>query len=374
MSEGTFQLDYLPVMSTRKDYGIGIIGSGFIIKECHLPAYREAGFRVVGIASRTKSNAESVASAFGIPKAYDSIQELLDDPSIDVVDIAVPPHIQPELIARAARAGKHILAQKPLAVTYQEAVETVNICREAGVQLLVNQNGRFDPAVMAANDLIGKGIIGKPVCATIELRYQPHWQEYQKQYERLMFLFMSIHHLDQFRYWFGTPDRLFATAIRDPQGEYLGEYSSSYILEYENGLMASAWDDGFTWDKEGFGVFYKIEGTEGVIRLNIGWPSGGPSQISYMSKRLDSRWHSPELAGSWFPGAFKYTMNEMFLTLSSGIESMITGMNNLETMAMMEACYASLQEKRSIPINEIIQSNASLARRESPWTLKMPLL
>jgi predicted dehydrogenase len=358
MNEISVQLDYIPHMNTKTDYSIGIIGSGFIIKECHLPAYQEAGFRVAGIASRTKSKAEAVAREFGIQKVYDSIQDLLNDPQIDIVDIAVPPHEQPKLIAMAAKAGKHILAQKPLAVTFQEAVETVKICQEAGVQLLVNQNGRFDPAIMATKNLLEKGIVGKPVFATIELRYKPHWQEYQKQYERLMFLFMGIHHLDQFRYWFGAPTRIFASAIPHPNGEFRGDYSSSYTMEYDSGMLASAWDDGFTWDEEGFGVFYKIEGTEGVIRLNIGWPFGGPSKISYMSKLLDSQWHAPELSGSWFPGAFKYTMNEMFRTLSTGIESMISGRNNLETMAMLEACYVSLQEKRSVPVSEVMHSAA----------------
>lgn len=359
MSEDFTQLDYIPAMSAKTDYGIGMIGSGFIARTCHLPAYREAGFRVEGIVSRTKANAESAAAGFGIPKVYDSIREMLDDPAIAIVDIAVPPYLQPEIIAEAAKAGKHILAQKPLAVTYREAAETVRLCEEAGVRLVVNQNGRFDPAVMAAKDLIRKGFVGKPVFATIELRYKPHWQEYQKRYERLMFLFMSIHHLDQFRFWFGTPNRLFASAIPHPEGLYRGEYSSSYILEYDNGLLASAWDDGFTWDEEGFGVFYKIEGTEGVIRLNIGWPSGGPSRIAYLSRRPGSAWHSPELAGSWFPGAFKYTMNEMFRTLTTGEESAISGRNNLETIAMMEACYMSVREKRSISIAEVMESAVS---------------
>lgn len=359
MTTAPFQLNYIPQISAKTDYRIGLIGSGFIMKECHLPAYMEAGYRVVGIASRTKAKAEALAEEFGIPVVYDSVQQLLDDPKVDIVDIAVPPHEQPDIIARAAKAGKHILAQKPLAVTLRDAVRTVQICREAGVQLVVNQNGRFDPAVMAAKDLLGKGMIGKPVFATIELRYKPHWQEYQKDYERLMFLFMSIHHLDQFRYWFGTPDRIFASAIPHPDGLYKGEYAASYILEYGHGLLASAWDDGFTWDKEGFGVFYKIEGTEGVIRLDIGWPFGGPSKISYLSNHIDSEWHSPELTGSWFPGAFKYTMNELFQSLASGQESMISGASNLETMAMMEACYVSLKEKRSVPIADLLKSVSS---------------
>jgi predicted dehydrogenase len=326
----------------------------FIMQECHLPAYQEAGFQVKGITSRTRSKAEEVAERFAIPNIYDSVQELLDDPQVDVVDIAVPPHVQPQLIKMAAQAGKPILAQKPLAMSYREAEETVKFCKDAGVKLVVNQNGRFDPAVMAAKDLIDKGFIGKPVFSTIELRFKPHWQEYQKQYDRLMFLFMSIHHLDQFRFWFGTPARIFASAISHPEGEYKGEYLTSYMLEYDTGMLASAWDDGFTWDQESFGVFYKIEGTQGAVRLNIGWPFGGPSSISYLSSQPDAKWHSPKLEGSWFPGAFKYTMNELFISLETGKQSMISGENNLETMAMMEACYVSIEEKRSVAVSEIL--------------------
>lgn len=350
-------LDLEPKLSKKKDYGIGIIGSGFIVQECHLPAYREAGFQVKGIASRTPSKARATAEKFAIPRSYGSVQELLDDPQVQIVDIAVPPHAQPELIRMAAEAGKHILAQKPLAPSYREAVQAVNICKEAGIKLVVNQNGRFDPAVMAARHLINKGFLGKPVFATIELRFRPHWQEYQKKYERLMFLFMSVHHLDQFRYWFGTPSRIFAGAVPHPKGEYAGDYVTSYILEYESGMIASAWDDGFTWDEAGFGVFYKLEGTEGVMKLNVGWPFGGPSVISCLAGGPGSRWHTPALEGSWFPGAFKYTMNELMLSLQGDEPSMISGENNLETMAMMEACYVSLKEKRSVAIPEITQSS-----------------
>lgn len=351
-----FSLDYIPKMEGRKDFGIGIVGAGFIVKECHLPAYLAAGYQVCGITSRTFEKAERIAEQFHLPTAYRSLDDLLADPKVEVVDIAVPPHEQLNIIRAAAERGKHILAQKPLAMNYREAREAVDICQKAGVKLVVNQNGRFDPAIRAAKNLIDQGYIGKPVMATIELRFKPHWQPYQMDYDRLMFLFMSIHHLDQFRFLFGTPVRLYASGAPHPSGQYRGEYLTSYILEYEDGLMATAWDDGFTWDPPSFGVFYKIEGTDGVIKMNIGWPHGGPSTISFYSKKLGDVWFSPALEGSWFPGAFQYTMGELFQTIATGKESSLSGRQNLETMAMVEACYVSNREKRAVSIAEIMKS------------------
>ncbi|OPA75118.1 hypothetical protein BVG16_21135 [Paenibacillus selenitireducens] len=349
-----FELDYIPHYSIQKKWNIGIIGSGFIIQECHLPAYQNAGYHVSGIASRSYENAKKVAEQFNLPRAYSSVEELLSDPNIDVVDIAIPPHLQKDIVREVAKHGKHVLLQKPMATNYADAKEIVDICEKAGITLLVNQNGRFDPAIRAAKDIIDKGYIGKPVLATIQLRFKPHWQPYQKEYERLMFLFMSIHHLDQFRYWFGTPDRIYASAAPHPGNEYKGEYLGAYHLEYDSGFLATAVDDGFTWDSPDFGVYYKIEGTEGVIKLNVGWPTSGPSKMKFYAKQLGDVWYAPNLSGSWFPGAFEYTMAEMLSSLESGIESSISGRNNLETMAMVEACYLSSQQKRAITIKDII--------------------
>ncbi|MCC2686803.1 MAG: oxidoreductase [Paenibacillaceae bacterium] len=344
-----------PVRSAcRTDYGIGVIGSGFIVKECHLPAYRGSGYRVLGVASRRYDNAKSVADAYGLP-AYASIEALLDDPCVDIVDIAVPPHAQLELIREAARRGKHILAQKPIAQDLSQAREIVDICRKAGVKLAVNQNGRYDPAIRAAKSFLDQGYLGKPVMATIELRFKPHWQEFQLEYDRLMFLFMSIHHLDQFRYLFGMPERLYASSAPHPDGLFKGEYLGTYTMEYASGMIASAWDDGFTWDPPSFGVTYKIEGTEGVVKMNIGWPRGGPSEISLYSRKLGDVWYTPQLAGSWFPGAFGCTMGELMRYVETGEEPAISGRGNLPTMALVEACYLSSRQKRVVSLAELWQ-------------------
>src|SRR5262245_22419280 len=117
-------LDYLPRLPRRRDFRIGCAGAGFIMADCHLVAYRQAGFDPVAIASRDPARARAVAGRHGIPRSHDTISELLADESVEVLDVAVPPDAQPAVIREAVRhAGrlKGILAQKPLAMTFREA-------------------------------------------------------------------------------------------------------------------------------------------------------------------------------------------------------------------------------------------------------------
>src|SRR5262245_53294240 len=98
-------LDYRPRLPRRKDVGIGCLGAGFIMSDCHLVAYRQAGFNPVAIASRDPARARAAAERHGIPKAHASYAEVLADPAVEVVDVAVPPDAQPDLIRAAAARG-----------------------------------------------------------------------------------------------------------------------------------------------------------------------------------------------------------------------------------------------------------------------------
>src|SRR5689334_24698023 len=98
-------LDYLPRSPRRKDFRIGCAGAGFIVRDCHLVAYRQAGFNPVAVASRDPATARDVAALRGVPTAHDTIDALLADPAVEILDIAVPPDAQPDLIRRAVDAG-----------------------------------------------------------------------------------------------------------------------------------------------------------------------------------------------------------------------------------------------------------------------------
>ena len=201
---------------------IGCIGTGFIMADCHLPAYRSAGLNIRGIAGRNPERAQQVAGQHGIPNCHKHYSELLDDPDIRLVDIAVPPDAQADVIKEVVKR-KHIrgiLAQKPLACHLTEAIELVRLCAQHEVTLAVNQNMRFDQSVRAAHKLIHapsqkQSVIGSPVLATIDMRAIPHWMPWQERQGWLTCRIMSIHHLDTMRYWFGDPERVYASFTKD---------------------------------------------------------------------------------------------------------------------------------------------------------------
>jgi len=359
-------LEHVRPPAKKKDYRIGAVGAGFIMRDCHLVAYRNAGYNVVAITSLPPEEARAVAKLRGVPKVYDSAQELLADPSIEVVDIAVPPHRQLAIVREAAKHAGHIkgiLAQKPLAANYREAKEVVRLCEEAGITLGVNQNMRYDQSMRALKTVLQRGYLGEAVLATVEMRAIPHWQPWIPELGRVTLLNMSIHHLDSFRFLFGDPERVFVSARTDPRTAF--EHRDGivlYILEYANGLRAAAWDDVWAGPaREGAApdiyIKWRVEGTDGLAQGTIGWPSypnATPSTIEFTTKRQPGVWFSPRWTEVWFPDAFEGTMGMLLDSLTDGSEPAVGGRDNLKTMALVEACYKSIEERRPVSIEEIL--------------------
>lgn len=360
-------LDYRPTMPKRLDWRIGCIGAGFIMRDCHLVAYRQAGFNPIAIASRTPERAREVASAHGIGTVHATISDLLADDRIEILDVAVPPNVQPGIIRDAVKHADHIrgiLAQKPLAMSTREARQLVECCRDAGIILAVNQNMRFDQSVRAAKDLITRGWLGEIVLATIEMRAIPHWMPWSESLPSLSTFVMSIHHLDTFRYWLGTPDRVLASTRPDPRtGFPHTDGINLYILEYDHGARASAWDDVWTGPaREGcaddIGIRWRIDGTEGLARGSIGWPgypARVPSTIDYSVKARPDCWIQPRWSEVWFPDAFVGTMAQLLVAIETGTEPELSGMDNLETIALCEAIFAASHEHRVTTVSEFLQ-------------------
>ena len=171
--------EHLPPLPMDRTPAIGCIGAGFIMADCHLPAYRAASLNVRAISSRREAAARDVAKRHGIAVVHPDVTSLLDDPALSVIDIAVPPDVQPEIIREACRRPhlRGILAQKPLAGSCVEAAGLVRACREAGKTLVVNQNMRYDHAVRSCGRLLARGELGEPVLGTIEMRAIPHWMD-----------------------------------------------------------------------------------------------------------------------------------------------------------------------------------------------------
>jgi len=373
----------------RKDFRIGILGAGFIVNECHLPAYRKAGLNPVAIASRKPENAERVAKRHSVPKIHESYAQLLDDPAIEVLDIAVPPDAQFELISEACRRKtvKGILAQKPLGINYKQAADAVAMCAQAGIVLAVNQNMRYDHSVRAAKTLLENGVIGQPVFATIEMRGIPHWMPWQAKLGWATLRMMSIHHLDCFRYWFGEPEGIYCSVCKDPRTQFQHiDGICTYILEYPNskGLRCVGIDDPWTGPaREGcpsdIYIKWRIEGLNGLAIGNIGWcqdPFTTPSTIQFAAQG-DKEFHRPTWTESWFPDAFIGTMAQLLIALETQTEPVISGRDNLKTMALVELAYASAASSRSMRLNEFspllrVEKKGFLKRIFTSGTLTAP--
>src|ERR1700722_11746844 len=168
------------------EYRVGSIGAGFIMADVQLAAYQRAGFPVRGISSRTEAHARQVADRWGIPKVHRTPAELIEDPEIQIVDIAFPPDQQPELI-RLALAQPHvlgILAQKPLAMDFTTGRALLAEANRTDKAISVNQNMRFDQSMRVLKQLLTRGDLGRAVIGTIEMRAIPHWQTFLQPYDR----------------------------------------------------------------------------------------------------------------------------------------------------------------------------------------------
>jgi predicted dehydrogenase len=354
--------DYLPKLPADRSTPIGCIGSGFIMADCHLVAYRAAGLNPLAIASRNPQHAGEVAERHAIPNVFETYDELLGDPRLEVVDIAVPPDVLLEVIEQAVRQDhiRGILAQKPLGVNLQQAQRIVSLCREAGKKLCVNQNMRYDQSVRASKSLIDQGVLGDPVLATIDMRAIPHWMPWQERQGWMTCRIMSIHHLDTMRYWFGDPTRVYASFRTDPRTEF--EHTDGiglYILEYDSGLRCLICDDVWTGPAregaaEDLGIRYRIEGTEGLAKGEIGWPkypARVPSTLDYTTTDAPV-WHCPRWDQVWFPDAFLGPMAELLVALESDAEPAMNGEDNLGTMALVDACYESAEKHVAIELKQ----------------------
>lgn len=146
---------------TEKKVRWGIIGTASIGKRSVIPGIQESERNVVkAVASRSLESAQKYANELNIPTAYGSYEDLLADPEIDAVYIPLPNHLHKEWTIKAAKAGKHVLCEKPMALNEQEALEMIEACKEASVIFVEAYMYRHQQRYEAIKRAIHNGEIG----------------------------------------------------------------------------------------------------------------------------------------------------------------------------------------------------------------------
>jgi predicted dehydrogenase len=347
-----------PEFPCKKDFGIAHIGCGGIVHQGHEPAYRNFDLHVVGAFDVRRANAEKLAAAFNIPKVYDTVDDLLSDPAVDVVDIAVPPWEQLGIVEKVAAAGKHMLCQKPLSDNFGEAVKIVEVAQRHGVKQAVNQQMRWTAGIAASHDLITRGYIGQPTDAQIEVSCHTDWGMWAwlAAQPGLEVLYHSIHYLDTLRFLFGNPDWITSRHARyAQQGDVKGESKTVTIWDYEAaGLQAVVNVNHYNVHGTTSATF-RFLGTEGALEGRLGlmysYPHGEPDSLVLRRKgQADEVFTFDQ---KWIPDAFVGPMAGLMCAIENDATPATDGIDNLDTLRAVHASYLSHAERRSVRLSDI---------------------
>ena len=186
---------------------IVVIGAGGIVRDAHLPAYRLAGFDVVGTFDLDVDKARALALDFDIPAVFASMELAVASASEDVVfDVAVPGGAVLEVV-EALPDGAAVLIQKPLGRTLDEARTISAVCRRKGLTAAVNFQLRYAPPFLALRDLLDSGRLGVVHDIQMQVTILPPWNlwDFLQREERVEILYHSIHYFDAIRALAGDP-------------------------------------------------------------------------------------------------------------------------------------------------------------------------
>lgn len=263
--------------------GVAVIGCGKIAQIRHIPEYFEnEDVRLIGLFDNNLPRAEELAARYGCC-AYKSLDQLLSDDSVDAVSVCVANNAHAEVSIKALRAGKHVLCEKPMAVTIEECEEMVRTADECGLKLMIAQNQRYAVAHMKARELVENGIIGKVLTFRTTFGHagpekwsidpgNSTWFFDKKKAAMGVMADLGIHKTDLIQYILGTKIVSVTATLRTldkrgPDGELIGVDDNAVCIYEMNdksiGTMTASWtycgaDDDST----------QLYGTEGNMYIN----------------------------------------------------------------------------------------------------------
>lgn len=257
-------------MTSPQSLAVGLIGAGRMGSfHAETLARRLPGVRLAAIADPAPGAAKALADRLGCPKTYTEIGDLLDDPEIEAVVIVTPARTHAGLIQAAARAGKSVFCEKPMAVTLDEADRAITAAHEAGVVLQVGFNRRFDVGFRAAHEKITAGDIGTPQLLR-SLTRDPNLHDPSRIPPWTIFLETLIHDFDVLRYLNpgSEPVEVFAMAdaLVRPDFKEHGLLDTAVVtIRFDNGAIATA--EANFQAVYGYDVRGEVKGSTGMLTL-----------------------------------------------------------------------------------------------------------
>lgn len=322
---------------------IVIIGTGGIVRDAHLPAYRKAGFTVAGLYDADRDRARALAAEWGVRTAFDSLDEAA---SADAVfDVAAPPMAHAAILG-ALPEGAAVLLQKPMGLDLAAATAIRQVCRDRKLVASVNFQLRYSPMMLAVADAIVQGWLGELVEIEVHLNLVTPWQLFPHLIPnpRVEIVSHSIHYLDTIRALVGDPRGVFARSYGHPSSA-LADTRTSAILDYGDALRVTlSINHHHDFGRRFQDASFRVEGSEGAAMVKLGllldYPTGEPDEL-WLAPR-GGPWAQVPLEGAWFPDAFIGPMANLQRFAAGEDEKLATNIDDAwKTMALVEAAYQS---------------------------------
>lgn len=330
---------------TTKKLKWGILGCAGIAKRAVIPGLHLSELNeVAAIASRDTENAKKTAEEHNIGTAYGSYEALLADDSIDVIYIPLPNHLHREWTIRAAEAGKHILCEKPLALTQKEAAEMVEACAGAGVLLSEAFMYRYHPRYQMMKELIAAGEIGeiRGIRSAFTFNNAGHKENvrYRKDWGGGSIYDVGCYPINAARLLLGKePEAVTVQALFSPEHDDV-DMMASGLVEFD-GAVSLTFDCGM-W--AAFRNPLEVLGTDGLIEVPSAYVTGEPGSANFF---ISSKGQRKEIE---VPYVNAYTAQaDHFARAINGEATLQFGASDaLNNMKVIDACLLSARERTRI--------------------------
>jgi 1,5-anhydro-D-fructose reductase (1,5-anhydro-D-mannitol-forming) len=252
-------------MEKRSNTGWGLVGASTIAREHMVKAIRaQTGHDVQAVCSSSMGRAKAFASDCQIAAAYDSLEAMLADPNVHAVYISTTNELHREQVIAAAAAGKHVLCEKPLALSEEDAIAMVQACRKAGVVMATNHHLRNAATHRKIRELIAQGAIGKPLFARVfhAVYLPPHLQGWRLDKPGAgggVILDITVHDVDILRFTLNSEPIETVGMTQSASMAKAGlEDGVMAVLRFDNGMLVQL-HDAFTVKHANTGIEYHGE-------------------------------------------------------------------------------------------------------------------
>ena len=257
----------------EKKIGVGLVGSQFI-SSIHAEALKSVSdAEIIAVMSPTPGNAKEFAAKHGIPHHFSDLDDLLAMEEIDMVVIGAPNNVHCEIALKAAKAGKHMVVEKPLCMNLTEADLMIDACKKANVKLMYAEELCFTPKYVRLKALLDEGALGRPVLFKQSEKHDGPHADHFWDVERSgggVTMDMGCHAIEFFRWMNGRKPiksvyaQMNTSVYKD---KTIGDDNAIIILEFENDVIAMAEE---SWTKlGGMDDRAEIHGSEGVAYADV---------------------------------------------------------------------------------------------------------